>query len=80
MYPIIRMNIFTDFFDSVGSFFSDIYDRIMVNVNGTAQVVDMIGDFRENLQSYLAWIPDSVYMVIAFGFTVCCLYVVIGRS
>lgn len=69
-----------DFLEGIGDFFVGIGDRITSTVTGTAQMLEMIASFRENLQSYLAWIPDSVYMVIAVGFSVCCLYIVLGRT
>ena len=74
------MDAILDAFESIISALDRIGNQISTAINGTGQMIEMIADFRANFQSYLAWIPDSVYMVIYFGFGICCLYIILGRT
>lgn len=73
------MSAILDFLQGIGDFIVGIGDNLLRTITGQQQAIQMITDFVANLQSYLAWVPDSVYVVMTMGFSVCCLYVVLGR-
>lgn len=73
------MSAILDFLQGIGDAIFGFGDNLLRTITGQQQAVQMISDFIANLQSYLAWVPDSVYAVITMGFSVCCLYVILGR-
>lgn len=73
------MSAILEFLESIGNFFSNIWDSMLNSIIGQQQANQMIVDFVSNLSSYLAWIPFSVREIIELGLAICCLFILIGR-
>lgn len=73
------MTAILEFLQNIVDFLANLGDHVTDMVTGTGQALAMLDEFRLNLQGYLIWVPDSVYVVIYVGFALCCLYIIIGR-
>jgi len=73
------MDAILDFLKNFADVIADWYDSFILKITAESTVMELILKFRESLPEYLAWIPDQVYQIIFVGFSICVLFILIGR-
>lgn len=68
------------FFESIGTFFSTVWDFIIDFFNGLISVVTMTGEFVLMIPDYFSWLPASVLALVVAIFSVVVIYKIIGRE